>query len=300
MPSASTAARPPVAFLGLGLMGRGMAKNLLTNGFPLTVWNRSPGPVEALAAEGAERAASPREAVARAEFVITCVSDPPALREVALGEAGFLAGCPRGTRWIETSTIGPAASRELGEAAAARGVAFLEAPVTGSKNGARDGTLTIMTGGPRELHDACESVLAAFSTTRIHCGPLGAGSLVKLIGNTLISFMLEGLAESAVVAERAGVSLAKVLEVVQASGMASPYWAFKGGAMERRDFETHFAIDLLHKDQALMLGEAATHRVPMPGLAAIHQVTMAARALGHGREDIAAQLLAVEGLAGLG
>jgi 3-hydroxyisobutyrate dehydrogenase len=123
---------------------------------------------------------------------------------------------------------------------------------------------------------------------------------VKLIGNTLISFMLEGFAESAVLAGRAGVPLETVLEVVQASALSSPYWTFKGGAMMRRDFETHFSLDLLFKDQALMLAEGATHGVSLPGLAAIHQVTGEARALGHGPKDIAAQLLAVENAAGQG
>jgi 3-hydroxyisobutyrate dehydrogenase len=156
-----------------------------------------------------------------------------------------------------------------------------------------------MTGGPAAVHAACEPVIGAFAARIIHCGDLGAASIVKLIGNTIISFMLEGLAESAVLARRAGLSLEKVLEVVQASGFASPYWAFKGGAMARRDFETHFSLDLLHKDQALMLEQGAEQRVPLPGLAIIHQITSQARALGHGGQDISAQLLAVEALAGV-
>jgi 3-hydroxyisobutyrate dehydrogenase-like beta-hydroxyacid dehydrogenase len=189
-------------------------------------------------------------------------------------------------------------AEELAAAAGERGVAYLEAPVTGSKLGAKAGTLVVMTGGARELSDACEPVLAAFATKIIHCGPLGAAGVTKLCGNTIISFMLEALAEGAVVAQRAGVPLEKLLEVVQASGFASPYWTFKGGAMARRDFETHFSIDLMVKDQALMLAEAAARRVPMPGLAAIHQAMIAATALGLGGEDIAAQIKAVEAQAG--
>jgi 3-hydroxyisobutyrate dehydrogenase-like beta-hydroxyacid dehydrogenase len=191
-----------------------------------------------------------------------------------------------------------AASTALADECAMRGVKFLEAPVTGSKMGARNGTLVVMTGGPRELHDACEPVLGAFAAKVVYCGPMGAASMVKLVGNTIISFMLEGLAEGAVVAARAGVKLDTVLEVVQASGFASPYWTFKGGAMAKRDFETHFSIDLMHKDQALMLDEARARSVPMPALAAIHQVMTGARALGLGGEDIAAQIKAVEALAG--
>jgi 3-hydroxyisobutyrate dehydrogenase len=291
--------KPTVAFLGLGIMGRGMARNYLSKGFPLRVWNRSPAPAEALGRDGATVAATPREAAAGTDFVVTCVADRAALTAIALGDDGLLAGCREGTRWIEASTVGPDCTRELAEVARGRKVELLEAPVTGSKNGARDGTLVVMTGGPAELHAACEPVIAAFASKVIHCGPLGAGSVVKLIGNTLISFMLEGLSESAVLAERSGVPLEKVIEVVQASGFQSPYWAFKGGAMMRRDFETHFSLDLLHKDQALMLAEGAGKNVPLPGLAAIHEVTTQALALGHGGKDIAAQLLAVEALAGV-
>ncbi len=120
---------------------------------------------------------------------------------------------------------------------------------------------------------------------------------MKLVGNTIISFMLEGLAEGAVLGAKAGVSLETILEVVQASGFSSPYWTFKGGAMARRDFETHFSVDLLHKDQALTLAEGATRRVPLPGLAVIHQMTSAVRALGFGSEDIAAQIKAIENAA---
>jgi 3-hydroxyisobutyrate dehydrogenase-like beta-hydroxyacid dehydrogenase len=201
-------------------------------------------------------------------------------------------------RWIDTSTIGRPTALAMAEAAKKYGVDFLEAPVTGSKQGARDGTLIAMTGGAYETHMACLPVLEAFTSKVIYVGPLGTAAVMKLIGNTLISFMLEGLAEGAVLGQRAGIPLEKIIEVVQASGFASPYWNFKGGAMVRRDFETHFSLDLLHKDQSLALAEGAWYRVPMPGLAAIHQVTSMARALGHGGEDIAAQIKSIEAAAG--
>jgi 3-hydroxyisobutyrate dehydrogenase-like beta-hydroxyacid dehydrogenase len=278
-------------------MGQGMARNFLDKGFPLTVWNRTASRADGLVAAGAARAATPRALAEASDALVTCVADPAALDQVALGPDGLLAGARAGTLWIDTSTIGAAASVRLAAAAAERGVRYLEAPVTGSKLGAKNGTLVVMTGGPRELHEACEPLIGAFATKIIHCGPVGAAAIVKLCGNTIISFMLEGLAESAVLAERAGVKLETLLEVVQASGFASPYWTFKGGAMARRDFETHFSLDLLHKDQALMLGEGATRQVPLPALAAIHQVTQVARAIGLGGEDIAAQVKAVEHLA---
>jgi 3-hydroxyisobutyrate dehydrogenase-like beta-hydroxyacid dehydrogenase len=276
-----------VGILGLGIMGQGMAKNLLAKGFALTVWNRSTERTRDLEAHGATVARTPRELAESVDYVITSLADPTAVRSVALGPDGLLAGAKRGLRWIETSTIGPGTSLELGAAAEEQGVEYLEA------------TLLIMTGGSQDLHKACLPVMSAISAKQIHVGLLGTAAIMKLIGNTILSFMLEGLAEGAVLGARAGVSLEKILEVVQASGFASPYWAFKGGAMAARDFDTHFSLDLLHKDQALMLAEGAARNVPLPGLATIHQVTSMARALGYGAEDIAAQIRAVETAAGV-
>lgn len=295
---AALAPKPRIGVIGLGLMGRGIAANYARKGFPLTVWNRSRTATHALSELGAHVADTPRGLAERCDFVVTAVSDPAALDAVILGETGLLAGAHRGLTWIDTSTIGSKASLRLGAEAEKHGVAFLEAPVTGSKNGARDGTLVVMTGGTPECHAACEPIIGAFASRIIYVGPLGSAAVVKLIGNTIISFMLEGIAEGAVLGAAAGLSIEKILEVVQASGFASPYWAFKGGAMARRDFETHFSLDLLHKDQGLMLDEGAARRVPLPALAAIHQVTNLARALGHGGEDIAAQVKALEALAG--
>jgi len=279
-------------------MGRGMARNFLTKGYPLTVWNRTRAAASPLEADGAEVAATPRELAARSDVLFTSLSTPDAVEGICLGPEGLLSGARTGTRWIETSTVGSSASLRFAKAAAAVGVRYLEAPVTGSKNGARDGTLLVMAGGERDVFEECRALLDVFASRSIYIGPHGSAAVMKLIGNAIISFMLEGLAEGAVLGEKAGISLETILEVVQASGFASPYWAFKGGAMMRRDFETHFSIDLLHKDQALALAEGAARRVALPGLATIHQVTGMVRALGFGNEDIAAQLKAVEAAAG--
>jgi 3-hydroxyisobutyrate dehydrogenase-like beta-hydroxyacid dehydrogenase len=156
-----------------------------------------------------------------------------------------------------------------------------------------------MTGGAREVHDALLPLLMSFGSQAIHCGDLGQASVVKLVGNTLISFMLQGLCEGATVARRADVPLETLLEVVTASGFASPYYAFKGQAIGRRDWDEHFSIDLMHKDQTLMLDEANLLGVPMPGLAAIREVYQSARAHGWGKQDIVAVVKAVEAAAGL-
>jgi 3-hydroxyisobutyrate dehydrogenase-like beta-hydroxyacid dehydrogenase len=288
-----------IGFAGLGLMGSRMARNLVQKGFETTVWNRTSAKSEALAAEGARIAATPRELAERADVVVACVADPPAVERLVFAEDGLIHAVRPGFRYLECSTVSPGTTKRVQAALREKGADALEAPVTGSKNGAEQGTLLFMTGGPRAVHDELMPVMMAMGTKAIYCGEMGQGSTMKLIGNHFISLMLEALAEGVVVGRKHGLPLETILEVVQASGFASPYWAFKGGAMARRDFETHFSVDLLHKDQALMLAEGAARNVPLPGLAAIHQVTTQVRALGHGGKDIIAQLLAVEALAGV-
>lgn len=287
-----------IGFAGLGLMGSRMAAQLLAKGFPLTVWNRTPERCSPLLAAGARPAASPRELAEASDVVVTCVSDPAAATRVVLADDGLLAAARPGFRHLECSTLSPALTRRLAEAWRVRGADMLEAPVTGSKLGAQNGTLLFMTGGREEVHAELMPVMMAMGTKAIHCGEVGQASVVKLVGNSMISFMLEGLCEGIVVGRQAGVPLEKLLEVIQASGYSSPYFAFKGGAIARRDWGTHFSIDLLVKDQTLMLEEAAARRTPMPGLAAVREVFQAARAQGWGGEDIAAVFKAVEAAAG--
>jgi 3-hydroxyisobutyrate dehydrogenase len=275
-----------------------MARHFLTAGHPLVVWNRTPARAAELVQGGAALAATPADVGADAEVVITCVTDAAALRAIAGGADGLLARPRADLRWIETSTIGAPASRELAALAASRGVAYLEAPVTGSRRGAEDGTLLAMSGGPEALHAACEPVLRVFARRVIHVGPVGSAAVMKLIGNTLIAFMLEGLAETAVLGARAGLALPAILEVVAASMFASPFFAFKGDAMARRAFDdVLFSIELMAKDLALAAEEADARGVAMPGLEAIRRVLELARSLGHGAEDIAAQVRAIESLA---
>ncbi|HEY5907612.1 MAG TPA: NAD(P)-dependent oxidoreductase [Vicinamibacteria bacterium] len=288
-----------IGFAGLGLMGVRMAENLAKKGFPLTVWNRTPGKASGLLALGAREVKTPRELAAAADVVVACVSDPAAVQGLVFGADGLLPEVRAGFRYLECSTVDPATTKRVAAALRERGGDLLEAPMTGSKNGAAQGTLLFMTGGTPEVHEELLPVMMAMGSKAILCGDVGAGSTVKLIGNTFISFMLEGLCEGLVVGRKAGVSAEKILEVVQASGFASPYYNFKGQAVAKRDFEQHFSIDLLVKDQTLMLAEAAALKASMPGLAAIREVCQAARAQGFGQEDIGAVVKALEKSAGL-
>jgi 3-hydroxyisobutyrate dehydrogenase len=284
-----------IGFVGLGTMGSGMAKNLAKKGYPLAVWNRSPARAREL---GLENAPSPRALAERSDVVIGCVSDPNAVERVVFAEDGVLQAARPGFRYVECSTVSPALVRRIAAAFAERGAASLEAPVTGSKGGAANGTLLFMTGGPAAVHEELEPILLAMGSRAIRCGESGQGALMKLLGNTLISFMLEGLCEALVVGRKGGLEIGQVLEVVAASGFASPYFAFKGRAIEERNFEPQFAIDLLVKDQSLMLAEAAAQKTPLPGLAAIREVFQAARAQGLGGDDIAAVMRVLERAAG--
>jgi 3-hydroxyisobutyrate dehydrogenase-like beta-hydroxyacid dehydrogenase len=287
-----------IGFAGLGLMGSRMARNLLKKGFETTVWNRSPGRSAPLAAQGARVAATPRELAERSDVLVACVADPPAVERLVFAPDGLLGAVRPGFRYLECSTVSPDTTRRVQAALRGRGADALEAPVTGSKNGAEQGTLLFMTGGARAVHDELMPVMMAMGTKAIYCGEMGQGSTMKLIGNSFISLMLEALCEGIVVGRRAGLPLETILEVVQASGFASPYFAFKGAAIAKRDFDEHFAIDLLVKDQNLMLETAGAARVPMPGLAAVREVFQSARAQGYGREDICAVVKALERAAG--
>ena len=287
-----------IGFAGLGLMGSRMARQFLDKGFPLTVWNRTSARCGTLAAAGAAVAATPRELAEKSDVVVSCVADPAAVERLVFAEDGVLAAARPGFRYLETSTVSPDLSRRVAEAFRARGADALEAPVTGSKLGAERGTLLLMTGGRREVHEELMPVMLAMGSKAIYCGEMGQGSVVKLIANTMISFMLEALCEGIVLGRRTGLSIETIIEVITASGFASPYFTFKGGAIAKRDFEQHFSIDLLVKDQGLMLAEAGRHRVPMPGLAAIREVFQAARGQGWGQEDIAAVVKVLEKAAG--
>jgi len=288
-----------IGFAGLGIMGQGMARNLLKKGFATTVWNRTRERCEPLAKEGAKVAGTPWELAEHSDVVVACVADPPAVEELVFGEHGILGAAHPGFRYVECSTVSPTLNRRVQAALRERGADSLEAPVTGSKKGANEGTLLLMTGGDRAVHDELMPVMMAMGSRAIYCGEMGQGSTMKLIGNSLISFMLEGLCEGIVVGRKAGLSLETIVEVVQASGYSSPYYAFKGTQIRERDFSTHFALELLHKDQTLMLEEANVQRAPMPGLAAIREVFQAGRAQGVGAEDIAAVIKVLEKGAGL-
>lgn len=295
----TSTAKPRIGFAGLGLMGQRMAPHFIEKGFALTVWNRTAARCEPLRERGASVAATPKALAEASDVVFACISDPPAVEGLVFAEDGLIHGVRPGFRYVETSTITPELTKRIDAALQARGAAMLEAPVTGSKNGAQNAALLLMTGGSREIHDELLPLLHVIGSKAIYCGPMGAASFVKLLGNTYISFMLEALAETSVLAKKAQIPLETVLEVVMASGFASPYYTFKGGALIKRDFDQHFSIDLLVKDQNLMLQEAKSLGASMPGLVAIRDVCQQARDQGFGQDDIIGVAKVLERAAGI-
>ncbi len=284
-----------IGFLGLGIMGAPMARNLQQKGFAVTVWNRSRAKAEGLVPFGVTVADSPAAVAASVDAFCTCVSDPAALEQVT---AELLPATRPGQLFIDFSTVSVPLVQRLGETFGAKGVDFAEAPVTGSRGGAEKGTLVIMTGCSERTLARATPVFQAVGEKVIHCGPVGAGTQVKLAGNALIAAMLQAFSEGLLLTKKAGVDPRKLIEVVQASGFRSPYYDFKGKALLERDFTTHFSIDLMHKDLSLFLDDAAAHRVPTPTAASLRETYNLARAAGKGEQDIAAVITAFEGLVG--
>lgn len=285
-----------VAFLGLGIMGNGMASNLVAKGHEVWVYNRTRARAEPLLARGARWVGSPRAAaeIPGLEVLCTCLADPPAMGEVAFGEQGFVQALLSGTRVVDFSTLSPQMMTRLEAAVASRGARFLASPMTGSKNAAEAGTLLLMCGGDRRLLDELTPLLGAVATKMVHVGTVAQAAQMKLAGNIIVAHMMEAIGEAAALAGRAGIPLAKVLEVVQSSGFASPYWEFKGKALASRDDAPHFSVDLMHKDLTLALAAAAGERLPLPGTAAIREVYQVARARGLGGRDIAATAMMLD------
>jgi 3-hydroxyisobutyrate dehydrogenase len=276
--------KPAIGFIGLGLMGRPMAANLVKAGFPVTVWNRTAARMQPLVALGAKAAATPREAAAAADVLITIVSDPPALEQVTEGEHGALAGLRRGSVLIDSSTVSPALARRLAAACAQRGVEFLDAPVTGGTWGAEKGELVFMVGGPAGTLARVEPVLGAMGKRWFHLGPHGAGQTVKLAMNMLFALEVDALAEALALSTAGGVPGEKLIEVMQSSMGRAPVLDVKAPLLLKGEYPPSFPLRLMHKDMTLALELAKQLGVPLPAGAAAREAYDAV--LRAAREDV--------------
>ena len=274
----------PVGFIGLGLMGRPMAANLLKAGYDVTVWNRTGSRADELVAQGAKRATTPRAVAAASEVVFTIVSDPPALESVLWGDDGVFTGLRRGSVLVDSSTVSPALERRAAAAAAAQGAEFLEAPVTGGTWGAEKGELVFMVGGEAATLARVEPVLGAMGKKWFHLGPHGAGQTVKLAMNLLLALEVEAFAEALALVTRAGLAGEKLFEVMQTSMGRSGLLDIKGPMMLKREYKPSFPLRLMHKDMGLALDLANQLGVPLPSAASTREVLSAVK--GATKEDV--------------
>lgn len=285
---------PRVGFIGLGKMGAPMARRCLAAGLPLTVYNRSRPAVDALAAEGATPADDPAAVAAAADVVVTSLPDVPAVEAVYLGERGLVGAARSGQVFVDTSTVGPDTSRRLAEALAARGAAFLDAPVSGGVAGAMAGTLTIMVGGDAAAFERAGAVLAAMGQRIHHVGPTGVGATVKLANQLLVAINLAGVAEALVLATKAGADPAVVLEVVGTSFGGSRMLDRAVPLFLGRSFAGGTPVDLIRKDLGLIADLANELGVPLAEGATARRVFDAASSAGLGPQDMAAVVLPLE------
>jgi 3-hydroxyisobutyrate dehydrogenase-like beta-hydroxyacid dehydrogenase len=274
-----------VAFLGLGTMGAPMAANILRRGHALTVWNRTASRAEPLVAAGARLAATPAEAARGADAVITMLADPTALDAVLHGADGVVAALAPNALVIDMSTVDVKSAHRADEAVRARGGRFIDAPVSGTRKPASDGTLVIMAGGAPADVERARPLLECMGRV-VPVGAVGQGMAMKLVLNGLGAHMMTGFAAMLVLGTKLGLPPKAMLEVIGAGAFSSPLYAGKGPRMLARDFAADFTIKLMHKDQELVLQTAASVGYAMPTLAAIRDVLGEAMAAGFGDGDL--------------
>ncbi|MBC6936840.1 MAG: NAD(P)-dependent oxidoreductase [Chloroflexi bacterium] len=277
------------ALLGLGIMGQGLAGNLLSKGFELTVWNRTAAKAEVLTARGAKLADTPRQAAAGAEVVIAIVGDDAASRAVWLGADGALAGASPGAVLVECSTLSPGWVRELAGLAAEHGCDFLDAPIAGSKDAAANAQITLFAGGEAAALERARPALEAISRRVVHLGPTGAGTTWKLIYNMMIAVQVAALSEGLALAEAAGLDMEQVVPLILNGATGSRIVQAKLPRMvERRYDDTEFALKWMQKDARYAVELAQAAGVPLQTAAAAIAVMQAAREKGLDDRDFAA------------
>jgi len=287
-----------LGFIGLGTMGRPMARNLLKSGFAVTVYGRRKPIVDERVAEGAIAAGSPREVAQSSDVVITMLPDSPDVKEVVTGENGILSGARSGMIVTDMSTISPSVTREIAELASKQGVEYLDAPVSGGEPGAIAGTLSIMVGGKPEVYEKCLPIFQALGKNIVHMGGVGMGQATKLCNQVICVLNIQAVCEGLMLGSKAGLDMEKLLSVV--SGGAASSWMLSnlGPKMLQRDFEPGFKVNLQQKDLRLALAAADELGLSLPGMSLVHQLFNSVEAAGMGEKGTQALITALEKLAG--
>ena len=287
-----------VGFVGLGIMGRGMAANLLKAGFDVRVWNRTASRMDALVDDGAEAGESPADVAANCDVIVVCVSDTPDVENVVLGENGILEAAKPGSLVIDCSTISPKVTKEIAALLAEKDVYMLDAPISGGSEGAANGTLSIMVGGDAAQFERALPVFEAMGKTITHVGETGAGQTVKLVNQVLVVGNCLAMCEALMLAEAGGVDLQKTFDAVSKGAAGS--WMFTNRAPQiiDRDWRPGFTIDLQQKDLRLVLDAADELGVPIPATSLVFNLYRTLEARGLGSEGNHALVKALENLAG--
>ena len=283
-----------IGFIGLGIMGRPMARNLIGAGHELVVHSRSRDSAAELEAEGAEWADDPRAVAERADTIVTMLPDSPQVAEVVDGERGILRAAREGTLIVDMSTISAVVTVELARAAAEQGVAMVDAPVSGGDVGAQQGTLSIMAGGSEADFARAEPLFATLGKTVVHVGEIGAGQVVKACNQIVVALTIEAVSEALVLGSKAGVDPAKVLDVLGGGLAGNRVMEMRRENFLGHDFTPGFRIDLHHKDLGIALAAGREHGVALPVTAVVEQMLQALRARGRGGDDHSALLTVIE------
>src|SRR5262245_56464218 len=288
-----------VGLIGLGVMGRPMAKNLLKAGYPLVVHSRSQGPVDELVAAGAKRASSPREVAGQVEVLITMLPNSPDVELVALGKDGIVEGARRGLLFLDMSTISPLVSQKVGQALGAKGVRMLDAPVSGGEKGAIDAALSIMVGGEAADFQAALPIFQAMGKTITHLGPLGAGGFTKLANQVIVAVNLTALGEALTLARKAGLDRELTLKALGGGLAGSRCLDQKSPNYIAGSYKPGFKVDLHFKDLGLIMESSRALGVALPCTALVQELFNALRVKGRGGLDHSGVITLLEELAGL-
>jgi 2-hydroxy-3-oxopropionate reductase len=288
-----------IGFIGLGIMGRPMAKNLLKAGHALVVHSRSRGPVDELVAAGAQAATSPKDVAGRSDVLITMLPNSPDVELVALGKDGIIEGARPGLILVDMSTISPIVSQKVGQALEAKGVRMLDAPVSGGERGAIDGVLSIMVGGEPAVFDSVLPVLQSMGKTITLLGPLGFGGFTKLANQIIVAVNLTALGEALTLARKAGLDRELTLKALAGGLAGSKCLEQKTSNYVTNSYKPGFKIDLHFKDLGLIMESARALGVPLPATAVVQELFSALRVKDRGGLDHSAVITLLEDLAGL-
>jgi 2-hydroxy-3-oxopropionate reductase len=287
-----------VGFIGLGIMGRPMAKNLMAAGYDLVVHNRSPEKAEELANEGATAAGSPREVAEKCGIIVTMLPDSPQVEEVLAGEGGVFEGIGEGALIVDMSTISPVVTEELAAMAKEKGASLLDAPVSGGDVGAIDGTLSIMVGGSEEDFERAKPLFEVMGKTVTHVGPTGTGQVTKAANQIVVALTIEAVGEALVLGSKGGVPPEKILDVLGGGLAGNKVMEVKREKFLSHTFDPGFRSELHHKDLGIALAAGREYGVALPVTAVVDQMLLTMKRKGWGEEDHSALLKIVEDISG--